>query len=335
MSRTSSGRLAGTIGPLTIEVDHELAGQRLDRGLTLALPGTSRTRVQATIAQGLVRVNGRPAKSSLLLEAGMHIEVISSAPEPEPAGSDEAGGALPSLAMPPVAPLAVIYEDSDLLVVDKPAGLVVHPAPGHTGDTLVDGLRSYVTGLEMVGDSGRPGIVHRLDKDTSGLLVVAKNAAAHAHLAEQMKTRSAVKRYLALVEGQMPVPEGVVDAPIGRDPRHRQRMAIVRSGGRLARTRFRTLKYAEGRALLEIQLESGRTHQIRVHMAAIHHPIVGDQVYGKIRTPPQPPRQFLHASHLEFIHPSSQKRLVFDSPLPADLAGFAAPWLDGLIDAAR
>jgi 23S rRNA pseudouridine1911/1915/1917 synthase len=258
----------------------------------------------------------------------MHIEVLSAAPEPAAGGDGEAGGAPPPSAAPPVAPLAIIYEDTDLLVIDKPAGLVVHPAPGHTGDTLVDRLRGYVTGLEMVGDSGRPGIVHRLDKDTSGLLVVAKNAAAHAHLAEQMKNRSTVKRYLALVEGQMPVPEGVVDAPIGRDPRHRQHMAIVHSGGRLARTRFRTLKYAEGRTLLEIQLESGRTHQIRVHMAAIHHPIVGDHVYGRIRPAPQPPRQFLHAAHLELIHPSSQERLVFDSPLPADLAGFAAPWLD-------
>jgi 23S rRNA pseudouridine1911/1915/1917 synthase len=333
MSRTSSRHFAEDLGPLTIEVDHALAGQRLDRGLTLALLGTSRARVQAAIAHGLVRVNGHPAKSSLLLEAGMHIEMIATAPEPASGG--EAAGALPRSAVPPVSPPAIIYEDSDLLVVDKPAGLVVHPAPGHTSDTLVDGLRGYVTGLEMVGDSRRPGIVHRLDKDTSGLLVVAKNTAAHAHLAEQMKNRSTIKRYLALVEGQMPVPEGVVDAPIGRDPRRRQRMAVVRSGGRLARTRFRTLKYAEGRTLLEIQLESGRTHQIRVHMAAIHHPIVGDHIYGKFRVAPQPPRQFLHASHLEFIHPSSQERLVFDSPLPADLAGFAAPWLDGLIDEVR
>jgi 23S rRNA pseudouridine1911/1915/1917 synthase len=147
-----------------------------------------------------------------------------------------------------------------------------------------------------------------------------------------MKSRSTIKRYLALVEGQMPVPEGVVDAPIGRDPRHRQQMAIVRSGGRLARTRFRTLKYTQGRTLLEIQLETGRTHQIRVHMAAIHHPVVGDHVYGRVRQPPQPPRQFLHAAHLEFIHPGSQERLVFDSPLPADLRKFAAPWLDGLAD---
>jgi 23S rRNA pseudouridine1911/1915/1917 synthase len=265
----------------------------------------------------------------------MQIDVSSADPVPEPASGSEAGGALARLAKPPVAAPSVIYEDSDLLVVDKPAGLVVHPAPGHTSDTLVDGLRGHVAGIEMVGDSGRPGIVHRLDKDTSGLLVVAKNAAAHAHLAEQMKNHSTVKRYLALVEGQMPVPDGVVDAPIGRDPRRRQRMAIVRSGGRLARTRFRTLKYTQGRTLLEIQLESGRTHQIRVHMAAIHHPIVGDHVYGNSHVAPQPPRQFLHASHLEFVHPSSQQRLVFDSPLPADLAGFAAPWLDGLIDQAR
>jgi 23S rRNA pseudouridine1911/1915/1917 synthase len=327
MSKTTLRQASETIGPVTIDVDSALAGQRLDRGLALALPGTSRTRVQAAIAQDLVRVNGRLAKSSLLLEAGMRIEVVSADTDREGAGGDETDDALPRS----VVPLSVIYEDHDLLVVDKPAGLVVHPAPGHRSGTLVDGLLAHVADLEMVGDSGRPGIVHRLDKDTSGLLVVAKNAAAHTHLALQMKAHSTVKRYLALVEGQMSLPEGVVDAPIGRDPRNRQRMAIVRSGGRLARTRFRTLKFAEGRTFIEIQLESGRTHQIRVHMAAIHHPIVGDHVYGTSLRPPQPPRQFLHAAHLEFAHPTSQEWLIFDAPLPADLSGFAAPWLDGLV----
>jgi 23S rRNA pseudouridine1911/1915/1917 synthase len=207
--------------------------------------------------------------------------------------------------------------------------MVVHPAPGHEGVTLVDEVRSRVGELWTTDDS-RPGIVHRLDKDTSGLLVVAKNPSSHAALADQMKARTTVKRYLALVEGRMTVPEGVIDAPIGRDPRNRQRMAVVRSGSpgaREARTRFRTLSFARGRTLLEVQLETGRTHQIRVHLAAIHHPIVGDGTYGQSVAPPQPPRQFLHAAHLEFAHPTSHEWMTFDSPLPPDVATFAVPWL--------
>ncbi|HEV8190243.1 MAG TPA: RluA family pseudouridine synthase, partial [Ktedonobacterales bacterium] len=168
---------------------------------------------------------------------------------------------------------------------------------------------------------------HRLDKDTSGLRVVAKKAQTNAALAEQMKDHRMVKRYLAMVEGHMPVPEGAVDAPIGRDPRYRQRMALVpvNHGGRKALTRFRVLRQAHGRSLLDVQLETGRTHQIRVHMAAIQHPVVGDLVYGRSQSP-LPPRQFLHAAHLEFAHPATGDWMSFDAPLPPDLASFLEKW---------
>ncbi len=307
---------------VVIGVDEPLAGQRIDRALAATLPGMSRTRVQAAIDAGRVLVNGRPAKASLLLEEGMRIEVLPVAPATPVA--TEAHVAMPATPQP----LAVVYEDDDVLVIDKPAGLVVHPAPGHESNTLVDALLAHVPGLQAGEDASRPGIVHRLDKDTSGLLVVAKNAAAHASLAGQMKAHSTVKLYLTLVEGQLSIQEGVVDAPVGRDLRNRQGMGIVRegAGGREARTRFRVLRYARGRTLLEVQLETGRTHQIRVHFAAIHHPVVGDSTYGRPQ-PPQPPRQFLHAAHLEFAHPRTGAWMVFDAPLPADLATFAAPWM--------
>jgi 23S rRNA pseudouridine1911/1915/1917 synthase len=319
--------------PVALEVDVALAGQRLDHALAVALPGISRTRVRAAIEAGRVHVNGKPAKASLRLDEGMRIDVLpaEALPGRQPDHDLKRDRVTPSRSS---APLRVVYEDDDLLVVDKPAGMVVHPAPGHEGVTLVDEVRSRVGELWMTDDA-RPGIVHRLDKDTSGLLVVAKNPASHAALADQMKARTTVKRYLALVEGRMTVPEGVIDAPIGRDPRNRQRMAVVRAGSpgaREARTRFRTLHFARGRTLLEVQLETGRTHQIRVHLAAIHHPIVGDGTYGQSVAPPQPPRQFLHAAHLEFAHPRSQLWMTFDSPLPPDLATFALPWLPGQPD---
>jgi 23S rRNA pseudouridine1911/1915/1917 synthase len=219
----------------------------------------------------------------------------------------------------------VVFEDERLLVVDKPAGLVVHPAPGHSTGTLVNALLAHLPGLEAGSDASRPGIVHRLDKDTSGLIVIAKDAPTHTALAHQMREHSTVKRYLALVEGRMPAAEGVIDAPIGRDPRHRQRMALVSevNGGREARTRFKTLWEARGRSLLELQLETGRTHQIRVHLASVGHPVVGDIVYGRAQLP-LPPRQFLHATHLEFVHPATGEWLLFDAPLPPDLTHFLA-----------
>ncbi|HKT39750.1 MAG TPA: RluA family pseudouridine synthase [Ktedonobacterales bacterium] len=295
-------------------VTGDLIGQRLDRALALTIDGLSRTRAQAAIEAGRVTVDGHPAKASLILEEGMRIAFTPSSPATETRTSDHASE---------VEPLDIIYEDDHILVVNKPAGIVVHPAPGHEHGTLVDALRAHLPYLSVGGDPLRPGIVHRLDKDTSGLLIVAKDAPSHAALTEQMKAHSMVKRYLALVEGQVTLSQGIVEAPIGRDPRYRQKMKLVsqRTGGRNARTRFRVLRYVQGRTLLELQLETGRTHQIRVHMAAIHHPIVGDPTYGRSQ-PPQPPRQFLHATHLEFTHPITGVWLTFDAPLPDDLAQF-------------
>jgi 23S rRNA pseudouridine1911/1915/1917 synthase len=307
--------------PTVIEVTDSLDGERLDRALAQLFPELSRTRAQAAIKAGAVRVNGKSVRVSHLLEVGQRIEVEANALNA--AGVAGAEGESPPQAE--AIPLRVVYEDEHLLVVDKAAGLVVHPAPGHATGTLVNALLAHLPGLEAGSDASRPGIVHRLDKDTSGLIVIAKDAPTHTALAQQMKEHSTVKRYLALVEGRMPAPEGVIDAPIGRDPRHRQRMALVSevNGGREARTRFKVLREIRGRSLVELQLETGRTHQIRVHLASVGHPVVGDSVYGRPQLP-LPPRQFLHATHLEFVHPTTGAWLIFDAPLPPDLADFLA-----------
>jgi 23S rRNA pseudouridine1911/1915/1917 synthase len=307
--------------PTVIEVTETLDGERLDRALAQLFPELSRTRAQAAIKAGAVRVNGKSVRVSHLLEVGQRIEIDAGA-------LNAAGGVGGAAESPPQAeaiPLRVVYEDEHLLVVDKAAGLVVHPAPGHATGTLVNALLAHLPGLEAGSDATRPGIVHRLDKDTSGLIVIAKDAPTHTALAQQMKEHSTVKRYLALVEGRMPAPEGVIDAPIGRDPRHRQRMALVSevNGGREARTRFKVLREIRGRSLVELQLETGRTHQIRVHLASVGHPVVGDSVYGRAQLP-LPPRQFLHATHLEFVYPTTGEWLIFDAPLPPDLADFLA-----------
>ncbi len=302
--------------PQAYTVLDEHAGTRLDRYLAAVVPGLSRTRAQALIEAGAVTVAGRAGRASLLLEAGQRVDVSPMKVAPAP-------GALPPLA-PEAIPVPIVYQDAHLIVIDKPAGLVVHPAPGHPTGTLVNALLDQIAPAGAAA-SERPGIVHRLDKDTSGLMVVARDESTLAHLAEQMKEHSTIKRYLALVEGHMPVPEGVIEAPIGRDPRQRQRMALVSvvSGGREARTRFRVLRELRGRSLLELQLETGRTHQIRVHLAAVGHPVVGDPTYGRPQAP-LPPRQFLHAVHLEFEHPVTGAWLTFDAPLPSDLADFLA-----------
>jgi 23S rRNA pseudouridine1911/1915/1917 synthase len=305
----------------TLEVTDEMEGQRLDRALAALRPDLSRTRAQVAIKAGEVTINGKPAKPSQLLEIGQRLAFAPSLGQR--ALSVAPGAARPQ---PEAIPLRVVYEDDRLLVVDKPAGLVTHPAPGHATGTLVNALLAHAPGMDEESDNPqRPGIVHRLDKDTSGLMVVAKDAETHSALAAQMKERAMVKRYIALVEGRVDPAQGEIEAPIGRDPRQRMRMAIVSEarGGREARTRFRTLRALPGRTLLEVQLETGRTHQIRVHLAAIHHPVVGDPVYGRPQ-PPKPPRQFLHAAHLEFRHPWTGEWLVFDAPLPDDLATFLA-----------
>jgi 23S rRNA pseudouridine1911/1915/1917 synthase len=301
-------------------VDDDLAGQRLDRALALVLPQVSRTRLQAAIRAGDVTVNDRAAKPGQFVERGQRIALVPRA------AAELAGDKAPVAPAAEAIAIPIVYEDDALLVVDKPAGMVVHPAPGHGTGTLVNALLAHVPSLAG-GEAGRPGIVHRLDKDTSGLMVVAKDVATHAALAEQMRAHQVVKRYLALVEGRMASDEGVVEAPIGRDPRQRQRMAVVSlaGGGREARTRYRVLRAGHGRSLLEVQLETGRTHQIRVHLAAVGHPVVGDRTYGHPQ-PPQPPRQVLHAAHLAFTHPRTGEWLTFDSPLPPDLAAFLAAW---------
>jgi 23S rRNA pseudouridine1911/1915/1917 synthase len=308
--------------PHTLTVTPAHAGMRLDRYLAVVVPGLSRTRAQALIERGAVRVDNRPARASQALEADQQVCVARDAVTLGPAAS------IPLEAE--AIPVPIVYEDAHLLVIDKPAGLVVHPAPGHPSGTLVNALLARLAPVgtaENEEHALRPGIVHRLDKDTSGLMVVARDAVTLAGLAEQMQTRRTVKRYLALVEGRMPVPEGAIEAPIGRDPRQRQRMALVAegSGGREARTRFRVLREVRGRSLLELQLETGRTHQIRVHLAAVGHPVVGDPTYGRPQAP-LPPRQFLHAAHLEFEHPASGVWMAFDAPLPADLATFLGEW---------
>lgn len=304
--------------------DDDLVGQRLDRALVTLYPDTSRTRLQQFIKEGGARINGKPGKPGQVLEAGQRLTLALAPGNTPHVGQADLGKTAPR---PENIPLDVVYEDEHLLVLNKPTGIVVHPAPGHATGTLVNALLAHDPEIAEAGDVGRPGIVHRLDKDTSGLMVVAKDPETHAKLAAQMAERQMVKRYLALIEGRLSVPEGVIEAPIGRDPRQRQRMALVSeaAGGREARTRFKVLREARGRSLVELQLETGRTHQIRVHLAAVGHPVVGDTTYGRPQ-PPQPPRIVLHAAHLEFAHPITGEWLSFEAPLPPDLAGFLGAW---------
>jgi len=280
------------------------AGARLDRFIADNCPELTRTQAQKLIADGCVTVNGKGARASLKLVSGDKVDVT-------------VPPASPSQLMPENIPLKIIYEDEDLLVLDKPPGLTVHPAPGYTAHTLVNALLSHVPHLARMGDSLRPGIVHRLDRDTSGLMLVAKNQAAQMHLIEQFRTRTVVKAYLVLVKGRLTPEQGTIDAAIGRDSRDRKRMAVVREG-RPARTQYQGVRYLDGHTLLEVTPETGRTHQIRVHLAAIGHPVVGDAVYG-VKSP-YLSRQFLHACRLGFKLPSSEEYVEFESALPWDLA---------------
>ena len=291
-------------------VQPEEVGQRLDRYLVTALTDLSRSHIQQLIGEGAIQVNGHASKAGYPLRAGDEIQVdLAHLP----------GRASQVKARP--LPLEIIYEDDDLLVINKAPGMVVHPAPGHSDDTLVNALLAYYPELQVSETDQRPGIVHRLDRDTSGLLIVAKNARAQAALVSQMQRHEIVKRYLALVEGVIALDQGSIDAPIGRDPRHRQQMAIVATGSREARTHFRVLERFARHTLLLIQLETGRTHQIRVHLKAIGHPVVGDLTYGSgsaIRGS-QLRRQFLHAYQLQFAHPLTGVQIQLEAPLPTDL----------------
>jgi 23S rRNA pseudouridine1911/1915/1917 synthase len=276
---------------------------RLDKYVCQKLTELSRTRVQKLIAEGYITVNDQVAKAGLRLNIGDRLRVII---PPAP----------PSTLTPEAMPLNILYEDDDLLVVDKPAGLAVHPAPGHPSHTLVNALLSHFPHLADISDSLRPGIVHRLDRDTSGVMLVAKNSLAQADLAEQFKARSVAKAYLVLVKGHLTPENGGIEAAIGRDPRNRKRMAVV-AEGREARTEYRVVKYIGDYTLLEVMPETGRTHQIRVHLAAIGFPVVGDKVYG-VKSP-HLSRQFMHACRLGFKLPSSGEYVEFKSELPQDL----------------
>ncbi|TMD67778.1 MAG: RluA family pseudouridine synthase [Chloroflexi bacterium] len=292
----------------TYTIGDDEAGQRIDRYIASLFENVSRTSVQQMIVDEGVLVNGHTSKPGYLLRVGDEVCIVQSVPK-------STGNAKPR-----VLPLDIIYEDEDLLVVNKTAGMVVHPSPGHVDDTLVNAVLARYPDLQHV-EGLRPGIVHRLDRDTSGLIIVAKNAHTQAALIEQMKRHEIVKRYLALVEGLVSSDNGSIDAPIGRDPRHRQQMAVTATGSREARTHFRVLERFQRHTLLLLQLETGRTHQIRVHLKAIGHPVVGDPVYGSGNTRGNISlkRQFLHAFQLTFTHPMSGKVLELEAPLPEDL----------------
>lgn len=290
-----------------LTADPQAAGLRLDRWLAEALPELSRSRIQALIAEGRVSVDGTVPKAAQRLRGGERIEVDIPPPAPEQVEPE------------PIA-LAVVYEDDDVLVVDKPAGMVVHPGAGRSSGTLAAAVLAHAPRVAGVGGPRRPGIVHRLDKDTSGLLVIAKTPRAYDSLTAQLAARAVTRRYLAVVHGRVGLTEGVVEAPIGRDPRHRQRMAVRPAGqGRPAVTHYRVLERFAGFTYLELRLGTGRTHQIRVHLASLGHPVVGDVTYGRARGKSPVPLEglALHAAGLAFLHPVTHQRMEFAAPLPA------------------
>jgi 23S rRNA pseudouridine1911/1915/1917 synthase len=282
--------------------------QRLDHFLVDSLPEFSRSRLQALIKDGRVLVDGQPAqKAGKMLEPGAQVQVHI----PPPAPSD---------LIPEDIPLDIVFENEDLLVVNKPAGMVVHPAAGHGRGTLAHAALAHAPDMQGVGGEQRPGIVHRLDKDTSGLILLAKNDAAHQYLQNQFRDRQVHKTYLALVDGAPPTPSGKVEASIGRDPSQRKRMAVRPPGkGRQAVSQFRTLERFADHTLLEVAPITGRTHQIRLHLAFLGCPVVGDRVYGRSRPSLPLKRHFLHAARLEVRLPGENEPRLFEAPLPQDL----------------
>lgn len=282
--------------------------ERLDKYLTARLPEFSRARIQGLIVDGFVDVDGIPAKKGgVRLEGGERLRVR--IPPPQPVGL-----------IPEQIPLSVIFENDDLLVIDKPAGMVVHPAAGHDTGTLVHAVLGYDPDLEGIGGEERPGVVHRLDKDTSGLIAIAKNERAHRWLVEQFKERRVEKTYLALVDGKPPTPTGRIEAPIGRDPRDRKKMAIVKlEKGRQAISEYKTLESFPRHTLLEFHPRTGRTHQIRLHCAFLGCPIAADTTYGYRKPSLELNRHFLHAWRLKITLPGEQNPRLFEAPLPGEL----------------
>ena len=303
---------------MTLTIPDEQSGARLDAALASLLPQQSRSQIQRLIKDGRVQIAGVRAdkvKASLPVEAGQAVTI--DVPPPAPAAAE-----------PQALPLDIVYEDADVVVVNKAAGMVVHPAAGHADGTLVNALLHHVDDLSGVGGELRPGIVHRLDKGTSGLMVVAKHDAAHEALASQFEERHVEKEYVALVWGVLS-PGRRIEEPIGRDPNNRQRMSTKARRARTAVSRITWSEPFPGVCLVGVGIATGRTHQIRVHLSGIGHPIVGDALYGGVhrRVPPQLravqklDRPFLHAAKLAFAHPKDGRPLAFEAPLPADLTG--------------
>ena len=282
--------------------------ERLDKVLVSRFPEFSRARLQGLIEDGFVSVEqDRAKKSGQMIERGMQIEVR--IPPPAPSGLIAEN-----------IPLDIVFENDDLIVVNKPAGMVVHPAVGHVSGTLVNAVLGYDPNIEGIGGEERPGLVHRLDKETSGLIVLAKNDKAHNWLQDQFRLRKVEKTYLALVDGKPPTPNGRVEAPIGRDPSHRKRMAVVPAGkGREAISEYKTVESFREHTLLEFHPLTGRTHQIRLHCAFLKCPIVGDEVYGRKKPSINIGRHFLHAFRLKITLPGEKQPRVFEAGLPDEL----------------
>jgi len=303
LEQPSGAAAAPPAGPRRLELLADQAGERLDLFLARAVPELSRSAAQRLIEQGHVLVSGKPGKAGTKLRVGAAVRVVVPAP-------------VPSALVPEAWPLTILYEDADMLVIDKPAGIVVHPSAGHETGTLVHALLAHCVDLSGIGGERRPGIVHRLDKDTSGLLMVAKHDRAHAALARQLAQRTLAKHYLALVVGRPRPADGVIDAPIGRSTSDRKKMAIM-PGGRPARTTYHSIDTANGHTAVLARLETGRTHQLRVHFAAIGCPIAGDPIYGSAGGPAG--RLWLHAWRLAFERPSDGQRIRLEAMPPDEL----------------
>jgi len=305
--------VAEPAAPLEFVVPDDFDGQRLDRFLVSVLADRSRSQIQKFITAAAVTVDGRPGRPNLSVHAGNRVLVDI----PAPTSSELARDAVP---------LEILYQDADLAVVNKPAGMVVHPGAGHASGTLVNVLLHHLPDLSGIGGEMRPGIVHRLDRGTSGLMVVAKHDAAHQELSRQFHDREVEKEYLALVWGVVQAGRRI-DAAIGRDPKERQKMSARAKHARHAVTRITRALHLPGLTLCQVAILTGRTHQIRVHLSGIGHPIVGDAVYGGIRrrvnadikAVQRLERPFLHAARLAFTHPSDGRRMAFTAPLPPDL----------------
>lgn len=293
----------------TITINEQVAGERIDKALAILNDSWSRSQVSNWIEDERLTVNGAKVKPKYKTKIGDVVEVTIPEPEELEIIAEDLN-------------LEIIYEDADVLVVNKPRGMVVHPAPGHTSGTLVNGLMHHCTDLSGINGVLRPGIVHRIDKDTTGLLMVAKNDVAHESLVNQLVEKSVTRKYLALVHGHIPHDKGTIDAPIGRDAKDRQKQAIV-DGGKHAVTHFQVVERFGNFTLVECRLETGRTHQIRVHMNYIGYPLAGDPKYGPKKTIDFG-GQVLHAGVIGFIHPVTKKYLEFEVPLPADFENLLA-----------